>query len=130
MAPSCPTDNKDAGGGGRPLRLALGALPYAGGGQLLYRPALPQQLVSALLPNVHLHQQRHQPHHLQPHVSEVSHGIQKALQVQLATAGKGGRVQGASVLQRHEGFVARKQRAHDRAGGRERPNHQEAQCSG
>lgn len=77
------TDNKDVGCGGRPLRVALDALPNTGGGKLLHRPAVPQHLVPALLPNVHLRQQRHQPHHLQPHVSEVSCCIQKALQVQV-----------------------------------------------
>lgn len=103
------TDNKDAGCGGRALRLALDALPNTGGGQLLYRPALPQHLVPALLPDVHLHQQCRQPHHLQPHVSEVPRRVQKALQVQLATQGEGGGVQCADVLQRDEGFIPREQ---------------------
>ncbi|TMS15840.1 Thyrotropin-releasing hormone receptor [Larimichthys crocea] len=68
-------------------------------------PPYPQHLVPTLLPDVHLRQQCHQPHHLQPHVAEVSRRIQKALQVQLETEGEGDRVQCADVLQRDEGFI-------------------------
>lgn len=101
---SFETDNKDVSCSGRPLRPALDALPNTGGGQLLHRPTLPQQLVPALLSDVHLHQQRCQPHHLQPHVPEVPRGVQKALQVQQATQREASRMQGAEVLQRHKGL--------------------------
>lgn len=72
-------DNQDAGCGGCPLCPAVDALPNAGGHQLRHRPPLPRHLVHPFLPDVHLHQQRHQPHHLQPHVSEVSRCVQEAL---------------------------------------------------
>lgn len=67
-----PTGDQDAGCGGGPVRHALDAVPHSGGCQLLPGPGLPGQLVPAFLPDLHLPQQRHQPGHLQRHVSEVS----------------------------------------------------------
>lgn len=64
--------DQDAGSGGNPLRPALDAVPHSGGGQLLPGQGLFGQLVRAFLQNLHLPQQRHQPSHLQCHVSEVS----------------------------------------------------------
>lgn len=70
-----PTGHQDAGGGCAALRSPVDALPRAGTAQLLYGPAFPRPLGPSLLPNRCLYQQRHQPHHLQPHVPEVPCGL-------------------------------------------------------
>lgn len=53
------------------------ALPHTGAPLLLCGPAFPGPLGAPLLPHLCLHQQRHQPHHLQPHVPEVPAAFQR-----------------------------------------------------
>lgn len=99
--------DKDAGSGGDPLRLALDALQDSGRGQLIPEQALPGHLVPALLPPVHLPEQRHQPGHLQRHVAEISHGVQEAVPLWPPAHGEAGLLQCGSDLQRHQGDVQR-----------------------
>lgn len=81
FSPSFPGD-KDARGGGGPLRSALDALPHFGPDQLICVYTLPECLVPALLSDLHLRQQRHQPPHLQPHVTEVPLRLSAAIPLQ------------------------------------------------
>ena len=57
-------------------------------------PPVPQHLVPPLLPDVHLPEQCHQPHHLQPDVAEIQICLQEALQVRMEEHG------GAHTMQR------------------------------
>lgn len=99
--------DQDAGSGGDPLRLTLDALPDSGRGQLILEQALPGHLVSALLPPVHLPEQRRQPGHLQRHVAEVPYGVQEAVQLWKPARGEAGLLQRGPDLQRHKGDVQR-----------------------
>lgn len=68
---TCIAGHKDAGGGGGSVRSPLDAISDSSGCEFVHGSAVSQHLVPALLPHVHLHQQRRQPHHLQRHVAEV-----------------------------------------------------------
>lgn len=99
------TGDQDAGCGGDPVRHALDALPHPGGGQLLPGQGLPGQLVPALLPDLHLPQQRHQPGHLQRHVSKVSRCFPQDLPLREERLRQTRHLQCGTHLQRSQGYV-------------------------
>ncbi|XP_064586275.1 thyrotropin-releasing hormone receptor-like isoform X1 [Zonotrichia leucophrys gambelii] len=107
-SPGCShLGDQDAGSGGGPLCRAVAAVPHAGGGELLRGPSVPQHLVPPLLPPVHLPEQRHQPHHLQPHVTEVQGCLQEVVQVPGEECRAPCPVRHPGVLQCCEGLFSR-----------------------
>lgn len=74
--------HQDAGGGCNSVCPFMDALQDSCGCQLISLQSFPRKLVFALLQNLHLSQQCHQPGDLQSHVPEVPCSLQKALQLQ------------------------------------------------
>lgn len=81
----------------------MDALQDSRGCQLISLQPFPRKLVPALLQNLHLSQQCHQPRDLQPHVSEIPCSLQKAVQLQAEAHRETCQLQCGSKLQRHQG---------------------------
>lgn len=95
--------DKDAGSGGDSLCFAVDALSDAGGGQLLPQGRLSGHLVPSVLPSLHLHEQRHQPYHLQCHVAEVSRRLPKTVPLRAPALREAPHLQRGPHVQRHQG---------------------------
>ncbi|XP_062886958.1 thyrotropin-releasing hormone receptor-like isoform X2 [Mobula hypostoma] len=83
-----PAGHTNAGSGGYPICTPVDALPNLGGGQLVHECTLLERLVSVVLQDGYLSEQRHQSYHLQPNVAEISSCLQKTMHMPTDTGGK------------------------------------------